>query len=266
MIHAPMSQGKKLVQSMFVRCGFRIVRTETELQYRPTPADARDSESLLQEILPVVRHHALTGEWPTPAFLEDYFDPRRLAMARLLLDRCDAEEVEIAGKRVLDIGCHAGSLLRLMRARYPDASLFGCDISDVKLAMAKRACPDAELFFSSLSDLPPSSRYDVVFLMEVLEHMVDPEAVVRRLLDLVSATGTLVLTVPDGREDRYPAKEYQPEFDSYAGHINFWSPESWTYFLARAAPERKLRTGKLPTGHLFAALSAKNGSPVSAIR
>lgn len=264
MIHAPIAQGKKLVQSMFVRCGFRIVRTEAELRYRPTPADARNAEGLLREILPVVRHHAETGEWPTPAFLEHYFDPRRLAMARLLLDRCDAEGVAFAGKRVLDIGCHAGSLLRLMRARYPDASLFGCDISDVKLAMAKRACPDAELFFSSLSDLSRSSRYDVVFLMEVLEHIVDPEAVVRRLLDLVSAGGTLILTVPDGREDRYPAKDYHPEFGSYAGHINFWSPESWTYFLARAAPERKLRTGKLPTGHLFAALSAKDGPLVSA--
>ena len=265
MIHAPMFQGKKLVQSMFVRCGYRLVKAETELQYRPTSADARNSASLLQEILPVVRHNALTGEWPTPAFLENYFDPRRLAMARILLDRCDAEEVGIAGKRVLDIGCHAGSLLRLMRERYPDASLFGCDISDVKLAMAKRACPDAELFFSALSDLPQSSRYDVVFLMEVLEHTVDPEAVVRRLLDIVSTTGTLVLTVPDGREDHFPAKEYNAEFDSYAGHINFWSPESWSYFLARIAPEWELRTGKLSTGHLFAALSLKNRPMIKAI-
>jgi trans-aconitate methyltransferase len=150
------------------------------------------------------------------------------------------------------------ALLRLMRARYPEASLFGCDISNVKLAMAKRACPDAELFFCALSALPESLSYDVVFLMEVLEHTVDPEAVVRGLLDIVSATGTLVLTAPDGRKDHFPAKEYNAEFDSYAGHINFWSPESWSYFLARTAPEWKLRTGTLPTGHLFAALSMKN--------
>jgi 2-polyprenyl-3-methyl-5-hydroxy-6-metoxy-1,4-benzoquinol methylase len=250
-----MLQGKKLVQSMFARHGYRIVRSESDMQYRPTSADARNSASLLHEILPVVQRNALTGEWPTPDFLGNYFDASRLAMARLLLDQCDAEGVEIAGRRVLDIGCHAGCLLRLMHAKYPDASLFGCDISDVKLAMAKRACPDADLFFSALSDLPRSSRYDVVFLMEVLEHMVDPDAVVRRLLDIVSAGGTLVLTVPDGRKDQFPAKEYHAEFDSYAGHINFWSPESWTYFLARVAPEWKLRTGALSTGHLFAALS-----------
>lgn len=259
MIHAPMLQGKKLVQSMFVRCGYRIVKAEPDPRYRATSADARNAASLLQEILPVVQHNALTGEWPTPAFLQNYFDARRLAMVRFLLDQCDAEGVAFAGKRVLDIGCHAGCLLRLIRARYPDAVLFGCDISDVKLAMARRACPDAELFFCALSDLPASSSHDVVFLMEVLEHIVDPEAVVRRLLDVVSATGTLVLTVPDGREDQFPAKEYNSEFDSYAGHINFWSPESWRYFLARTAPECELRTGKLPTGHLFAALRLKTG-------
>lgn len=252
-----MLQGKKLVQSMLAQRGYRIVKSDSGVRYRPTSADARNSAGLLHEILPVVQHNALTGEWPTPAFLEDYFDANRLAMARLLLDQCDAEDVEIAGKRVLDIGCHAGCLLRLMRARYPEASLFGCDISDVKLAMAKRACPDAELFFSALSDLPQSSRYDVVFLMEVLEHTVDPEAVVRRLLDIVAPAGTLILTVPDGRKDQFPAKEYHAEFDSYAGHINFWSPESWSYFLMRIAPERKIRTGKLATGHLFATLSMK---------
>lgn len=257
MIHAPISLGKNLVRSAFARCGYKVVKADAGTRYRPTPDDARNAASLLQEILPVVRHNALTGEWPTPAFLEQYFDASRLAMVRLLLDRCDAEGVDIAGKRVLDIGCHAGCLLHLMRARYPGSCLSGCDVSDVKLAMAKRACPDAETFFAALSDLPQSSRYDVVFLMEVLEHTVDPEAVVRRLLDTVSASGTLILTVPDGREDHLPAKDYHSEFESYAGHINFWSPESWRYFLARIAPERTLRTSQLPTGHLFAAVSMK---------
>lgn len=252
-----MFQGKKLVQSMLAQRGYRIVRSEAGDRYRPTSADAHNAASLLHEILPVVQLNAVTGEWPTPDFLEDYFDAGRLAMARLLLDQCDTEGVEIADKRVLDIGCHAGSLLRLIRARYPEASLFGCDVGDVKLAMARRACPDAELFFSTLADLPRSSRYDVVFLMEVLEHTVDPEAVVRRLLDIVSAAGTLVLTVPDGRRDQFPAKEYHAEFDSYAGHINFWSQESWHYFLTRIAHERRVRTGALSTGHLFATLGMK---------
>src|SRR3546814_17995803 len=130
-----MHQGKNLVQSMFERSGYRIVRLESDAQYRPTAADARHSASLLHEIIPVVQHNALTGEWPTPAFLENYFDASRLAMARLLLDQCDADDVEIDRKRVLDIGCHAGFLMRLMRARYPEVSLSVCYITNLQIYM-----------------------------------------------------------------------------------------------------------------------------------
>lgn len=248
---AAIHHGKKLFQSMFVHYGYRVVKLD---QYSPRAADRTNSASLLKEILPVVQHNAATGKWPSPGFIQDYFNPRRLAMTRLLLEQCDTEGIELDGRKVLDIGCHAGSLLRLMRARYPGAVLSGCDINDTKLAMAQRACPDAKLSFCSLSDLPAHADQDVVFLMEVLEHTVDPEGTVRRLIDFVGPTGTLVLTVPDGREDRLPAKEFHSEFGSYAGHINFWSPESWKYFLARTVPERTLKTRKLPTGHLFAAL------------
>ncbi|MBB4642866.1 hypothetical protein HNQ99_003202 [Rhizorhapis suberifaciens] len=76
MIHAPKLQGKKLVQSVFVRCGYRIVRTEPYEQCRPTSADARNSASLLREILPVVQHNAVIGEWPTPAFPEALFQSK----------------------------------------------------------------------------------------------------------------------------------------------------------------------------------------------
>jgi 2-polyprenyl-3-methyl-5-hydroxy-6-metoxy-1,4-benzoquinol methylase len=248
-------QGKKLIQSALSRYGYKIVRTQPESRYRASDQDVAGAAGLLRAILPEVQHNAATGAWPTPTFLQNYFTPDRLAMVRLLLEQCDAVGVEIAGKRILDVGCHAGCLLRLIGAKYPGVSLSGCDISDVKLAMARRACPEAELFFSGLSDLQASRRYDVVFLTEVLEHMVDPEAAVRRLSDVMAEGGTLVLTVPDGREDQFPAKEYNAEFESYAGHINFWSPENWRYFLARVAPDADVRTAKLPTGHLFAALT-----------
>lgn len=248
-----MALGKKFIRSALSRYGYKIVPIEQ--RYRPTPLDTDNSTGLLQAIIPEVQHNAATGAWPTPAFLQSYFTPHRLAMVRLVLDQCEAAGVEIAGRCVLDVGCHAGCLLRLIEARYTGASLAGCDISDVKLAMAKRACPHAKLFFCSLSDLGNSPSYDVVFLMQVLEHLVEPEAAVRRLVDLITLGGTLVLTVPDGRVDSFSAKNFSPELQSYGGHINFWSPESWRYFLVRTAPDCEVRTAKLQTGQLFAALT-----------
>jgi 2-polyprenyl-3-methyl-5-hydroxy-6-metoxy-1,4-benzoquinol methylase len=257
---------KKFIRFALSRYGYKIVPIEQ--RYRPTRLDTDNSAGLLQAIIPEVQHNATTGAWPTPAFLQSYFTPHRLAMVRLLLDQCEAAGVEIAGRRVLDVGCHAGCLLRLIEARYPGASLLGCDISDVKLAMAKRACPRAELFFCSLSELKNSPSYDVVFLMQVLEHLVEPEVAVRRLVDLITDGGTLVLTVPDGRVDSFSAKDFNPEFQSYGGHINFWSPESWRHFLVRTAPDCEVRTTKLQTGQLFAALTRQNASaaaPIAAI-
>jgi hypothetical protein len=61
--------------------------------------------------------------------------------------------------------------------------------------------------------------------------------------------------VPDGRVDSYSANEFNAELQSYGGHINFWSPESWRYFLARTAPDCEVQTTKLQTGQLFAALT-----------
>ena len=121
--------------------------------------------------------------------------------------------------------------------------------------MAERAVPSAELFFAGFAELPASRRYGAAFFMQVLEHLADPDAAIRRLLEVVEDDGTLVLTVPDGREDRFPAKEYDPEFGSYSGHVNFWSPEGWHHFLARAAPGCRIHSAKLATGQLFAALT-----------
>lgn len=253
---------KKFIRSALLRYGYRIVPVEQP--YRPIPLDAENSAALLQAIIPEVQHNAATGAWPTPAFLQGYFTPHRLAMTRLLLDQCEAAGVEMEGRRILDVGCHAGCLLRLIEARCPGASLVGCDISDVKLAMAKRACPNAELFLSSLSELKNPPTYDVIFLMQVLEHLVEPEAAVRRLVDLIEEGGTLVLTVPDGRVDSFSAKEFSPKLQSYGGHINFWSPESWRYFLVRTAPDCEVRTAKLQTGQLFATLTRQKSAPESA--
>lgn len=248
-----MSKPKRLIRSLLANSGYRLIRENKP--YKPTVVDVQNRSDFLQIILPTVEHHAATGQWPTPDFLKGYFSPQRLAMVRLVLDQCDAEGVPMANRRIMDIGCHAGALLRLAGERYPGARLFGCDINETTLGMARRARPKAEVFFSSFTELPSDTKYDVAFFMQVLEHLVDPEAALQRLFELLDEGGTLVLTVPDGREDRFPAKEYDPRFGSYSGHVNFWSPEGWYHFLTRVAPEWRVRTAKLPTGQLFAAVT-----------
>src|SRR3546814_16567865 len=74
-----MPPGKKLVQSMFARRGYRIVRLHSDAQYRPTAADARHSASLLHEIHALVQPNPLHDAWHNTPFLATSFEHRRIA-------------------------------------------------------------------------------------------------------------------------------------------------------------------------------------------
>lgn len=247
---------KQVVREALALVGLRLSRLKPHELYRGDPVDRAQTGPFLAAILPAIEKNAAAGKWPTPDDMRAYFTPRRHGMVRMLIDECAAAGVRFEGRRVLDAGCHAGLLLRQIGARWPTAQLFGCDIDDDKLAMAAAGCPQAEVFFANVFDLPPEPKYDVVFCTQVLEHLVDPAHALARLRSVVAPGGTVVVSVPDGREDQFPASDYQPEFESYRGHINFWSPESWRLFLQRAAPDAAVATARLKSGQLMGAVTS----------
>lgn len=244
----------RLLNAMISTTGYKVVRARPSERFRGNAEDSAEVGPFLDEIVPVVRHNAVTKQYPDPTFLKKYFTPKRLGMSRELLKQCEKVGIGMDGRTILDVGCHAGYLLRLLARRYPTARLFGCDVYQDKVEMAKRACPEAEVFQSQVADLPVDGGYDVVFFNEVLEHTRDPEAVLRHLMTLKTPDGWLVVTVPDGREDTFPAMSFHEEFDAFGGHVNFWSPESWKLFLERVGDGAEVVTAKLPYGCLFAAL------------
>lgn len=176
-------------------------------------------------------------------------------MVRATIDACEAAGIDFSDARVLDIGCHCGALLHFLAIRHPGAILAGCDVSDAKTDIARKVCPDAEIFLSTLQELPSCGRYDVVFLMQVLEHLVDPEAALRRMLALVPPGGRVVVTVPDGRRDTFPAHRFDEAFGAFKGHVNFWSAESWRFFFEQRFPAHGAVTSMLPSGQLIAVVT-----------
>ncbi len=244
---------ERLIQTSLNALGYRISRLPAYERYKPTEDDRSRVAPFLERILPAVQHNAATNTHPSPQQMKEYFTPLRLAHTRELLTACEDSGIALNGRRVLDVGCHAGYLLSSVRERFESATLHGCDVFQDKLKMAQAVCPDADLFLSSLQDLP-DRQWDVIFLTEVLEHLVEPEVAVRRLLDAVPAGGHVVLTVPDGRHDSLGAKNHDPENGRYGGHIHFWSSESWPLFLNGVCGDCDISTQQLPTGQLFAAI------------
>ncbi|MGQ7248389.1 bifunctional 2-polyprenyl-6-hydroxyphenol methylase/3-demethylubiquinol 3-O-methyltransferase UbiG [Halomonas sp. V046] len=115
----------------------------------------------------------------------------------LRLDFIDAR-VGLAGRRVLDVGCGGGILSEAMARR--GANVTGIDLSEAALEAGRRHAEETgvelEYRWISVEQMAEEApqRFDVVTCLEMLEHVPDPEAVVRACQRLVKPGGHLVLS------------------------------------------------------------------------
>ena len=147
-----------------------------------------------------------------------------------VLDLLVAHGVGYEQKRVADVGCGTGGLLKALQGRDQAQSLIGFEYSERALDLARKQVPGVE--FCSFDIYEGSSRdFDVIFCIEVLEHLLHPDRALRNIVDMLSDSGVALLTVPNGRTD------------TFLGHINFWSPESWDVFVKQTCEGLTVKTG-----------------------
>jgi 2-polyprenyl-6-hydroxyphenyl methylase/3-demethylubiquinone-9 3-methyltransferase len=99
----------------------------------------------------------------------------------------------LAGKKVLDVGCGGGILSEAMAHR--GAEVTGIDMGEAPLKVAKLHGLESgarvnyrRITVEDLADEMPAS-FDLVTCMELLEHVPDPESVVRACASLVKPGG-----------------------------------------------------------------------------
>ena len=104
------------------------------------------------------------------------------------------QQANLAGKRVLDVGCGGGILTESMALRGADA--LGIDLSIKPLRVAQLHALETgierlayrEISAEALAEESPAS-FDVVTCMEMLEHVPEPSSVVRACSVLVNPGG-----------------------------------------------------------------------------
>lgn len=108
------------------------------------------------------------------------------------------QQTPLAGKKVLDIGCGGGLLCEAMAAA--GAQVTGIDLAGETLQAAQLHLLESGLTVDyrqqsaeSLTETE-AGQYDVVTCLEMLEHVPDPESVIRAALCLLKPGGTLVLS------------------------------------------------------------------------
>jgi len=106
-------------------------------------------------------------------------------------------------KTGLDAGSFDGCLAVLLSRKF--RGRFVCDAQDIKTIefnyareVIKKEGLATEIFSGcALERFETDKRYDVVFLMETLEHTIEPQVVLKKIHSLLNEVGYLLITVPD---------------------------------------------------------------------
>jgi len=157
--------------------------------------------------------------WSDPKVSHSFKSKPVLRRYQDTLDILEEHAIQLSGRSVVDVGCGNGMLLKILSENYNISSQTGMEYAEAALQLAKSVNPESRYVVHDIN-FPFKEQYDAVFCTEVLEHILHPVQAFRNILEMVREGGILFITVPNGR------------VDTYSGHINFWSPESWEVFIS----------------------------------
>jgi len=108
--------------------------------------------------------------------------------------------VPSSAKTVLDVGCGAGAFGAAIKAR--GAEVWGVEPSSVAEQAAQRLDRVIHLPIEDAHSVLPPRYFDCIVFNDVLEHLLDPWAVLRHARDWLSPEGLLVASIPNIRHLR----------------------------------------------------------------
>lgn len=132
--------------------------------------------------------------WEPDRYLQ--FSDERLQPAIDLLNRISLAQSE----RIVDLGCGAGNVTRLLTQRWPEADITGLDSSPEMLDRARRVLPTARFELSGVEHWEPDGPPDLLFSNAALHWVGDHSSLFPRLLDSLSPGGVLAVQMPGNFE------------------------------------------------------------------
>lgn len=194
-----------------------------------------------------------------------YYDEGNLAVPRFVRDRLDEIVGELGTRRKtnrwLDIGCGAGALVDA-------ASRAGWTAQGTEIAPRAVEAAVAQGLDVALGDVLeldlPANTFDVITLVEVLEHVDDPQALLARICGLLRPGGLLYLTTPHGEGLSARLLRAHWSIVSPPEHLQLFSLSGLRTLVAAAGlRERRVRLESINPHELIGALPGRRAARVT---
>lgn len=103
--------------------------------------------------------------------------------------------------KILDFGCGPGKLLYLLSQKKIRLNLFGCDINKEIINFNKKEYKNKNINFSLVKEdfktIFEDSFFDFVFLLDVVEHISEPNKFLKEINRIIKKGGKLIINTPD---------------------------------------------------------------------
>jgi 2-polyprenyl-3-methyl-5-hydroxy-6-metoxy-1,4-benzoquinol methylase len=162
----------------------------------------------------------------TPQEYDKYFEKLRTSNCKRSIDRTQRAIGLIDKKqgKILSIGVgDFGEASELRKAGF-DVTI--CDISPLAVETAKKMGYKA--FEFDITKNIPTDKYDLVFALEILEHVINPLAAIKNLMGFLNDNGRLVISLPNefNLRARLQVLFGVPPFGGHdCHHLRFFNPK-----------------------------------------
>jgi len=136
-------------------------------------------------------------------------------------------------KKILDVGCGSGGLIKTLKGRFPNYNYWGCDISKSCIKNARLNSGGVSFDVADDKKLPYRDKmFDVVIMNSVLDHSERPDLAVKEIYRVLKSGGVFLSTTPveadlaviHGYLSRF--KSFRRHRYEYLGHIHAFSVKS----------------------------------------
>lgn len=98
---------------------------------------------------------------------------------------------------VLEVGCDCGATLLEIHNRFPESSVYGVEINAVSANIASHIANIKVGNIEESVDLWNNIKFDYIIFGDVLEHLHNPDKVVKECLSILNSNGKIISSIPN---------------------------------------------------------------------